>query len=77
MGTRNLTRSPNVVFVTDTCTYLTPIIEPSPGLALSDSAKWVYYAPGNIGVSAAFATTTECVESAVRGTVVRNAGVWE
>lgn len=58
-----------VVFVTDTCTYITPIIRDTTGLAMTDSAKWAYYAPGNIGVEAIFASLAECVESAVAGVV--------
>lgn len=56
-----------VTMVTDTCTYITPIIADVVGCVLTDSAKWAYYAPGNIGVSVAFGSTAECVESAVAG----------
>ncbi len=66
-----------VQFVTDTCTYLTPIIETGAGVAMSDSAKWAYYAPGNIGVTALFGTTADCVESAVAGRVVRDESSWQ
>lgn len=61
-----------VQFVTDTCTYITPVIRNATGLAMTDSAKWAYYAPGNIGVNAIFATTADCVASALQGQVVRN-----
>jgi predicted aconitase len=60
-----------VVPVTDTCTYITPVLDPTRlGAVLTDSAKWAYYAPGNIGVEAVFASLPECVASAVRGEVV-------
>lgn len=65
-----------VQFVTDTCTYITPIVRDTTGVAMSDSAKWAYYAPGNIGVESIFATLAECVESAVAGTIVRDDGLW-
>ena len=65
-----------VQFVTDTCTYITPIVRDTTGVAMSDSAKWAYYAPGNIGVESIFATLTECVESAIAGTIVRDDGLW-
>lgn len=59
-----------VIFVTDTCTYITPVVRNLRGIALTDSAKWAYYAPGNIGVEAVFASVEACVESAVAGHVV-------
>lgn len=69
-------RESGVIFVTDTCTYITPIVRDTTGLAMTDSAKWAYYAPGNIGVNAVFGALSECVESAVRGHVVRDEGLW-
>jgi predicted aconitase len=53
-----------VTVVTDTCTYLTPILEPEVKVVVTDSGKWAYYAPGNIGVGVIFASTRECVEAA-------------
>ena len=34
---------------------------------MTDSAKWAYYAPGNLGLDVAFGSVEDCVESAVRG----------
>ena len=65
-----------IVFVTDTCTYITPILKNTTGIAMTDSAKWAYYAPANIGVHAIFASVGECVESAVAGTIVRDQELW-
>ena len=65
-----------VVFVTDTCTYVTPILPAGPGVAMTDSAKWAYYAPGNLGVDAVFGSTSDCVESAVAGRVIRDKRPW-
>ena len=65
-----------IVFVTDTCTYITPILETTNGVAMSDSAKWAYYAPGNVGVQVMFASTPDCVESAVKGQIVRGIDTW-
>jgi predicted aconitase len=59
-----------IQIVTDTCTYVTPILDVGPGAVLTNSAKWAYYAPGNIGVDAVFASLGECVTSAVAGRVV-------
>ena len=65
-----------VVFVTDTCTYLTPIIDGGSGVAMTDSAKWAYYAPGNIGMRTVFGSTEDCVESAVAGAIRLNKSAW-
>ncbi len=59
-----------VTVVVDTCTYITPVLDATrPGVVLTDSAKWAYYAPGNIGVEARFASLAACVDSAVAGRV--------
>lgn len=65
-----------VVFVVDTCTYVTPILPAGPGVAMTDSAKWAYYAPGNLGFDVVFGSTFDCVESAVRGRVIREKRPW-
>ncbi len=65
-----------VSMVTDTCTYFTPIIGDVTGTAMTDSAKWAYYAPGNLGLEVVFGSTEDCVESAVVGRVVRDEGIW-
>ncbi len=65
-----------VVFVTDTCTYVTPIIRDRTGAAMTDSAKWAYYAPGNLGLDVVFGSTSDCVESGVAGRVVREQPPW-
>ena len=43
---------------------------------MTDSAKWAYYAPGNLGVEVVFGSLEDCVESAVAGRVVRDEGLW-
>ena len=64
-----------VNIVTDTCTYVTSIIDTS-GVAMTDSGKWAYYAPANLGATVAFGSVEECVESAVAGRIVRLDGQW-
>jgi predicted aconitase len=66
-----------VRFVVDTCTYITPIIEAGVGsVVMTNSAKWAWYAPANLGVRVAFGTMEDCVESAVAGRVVRRPPGW-
>lgn len=62
--------------VTDTCTYITPIIRNRRGTVMTDSAKWAFYAPSNLGVEVVFGSVAECIESAVTGRVVRDEELW-
>jgi hypothetical protein len=65
-----------VTLVVDTCTYVTPVLRRR-GLVMTNSAKWAYYAPGNIGVRVVFGSLEECVRSAVLGRVWRDPHLWE
>lgn len=56
--------------VTDTCTYITPILGEIEGAVMTDSGKWAYYAPGNLGVEVVFGGVADCVDSAVAGRIV-------
>lgn len=66
-------RGRGVIAVTDTCTYLTPILERLDGAVMTNSGKWAHYAPGNLGVGVAFGELEDCVASAFAGRVVRRA----
>ena len=59
--------------VTDTCTYVTSILEDLDGAVMTNSGKWAHYAPGNIGVHVAFGELRDCILSAAEGRVVRRA----
>jgi predicted aconitase len=65
-----------VRLVTDTCTYVSPILRERTGAVMTNSAKWAWYAPNNLGVSVIFGSLRECVESAVRGEVWRDESLW-
>ena len=65
-----------VVIVTDTCTYITPILRTA-GPVMTNSAKWAYYAPANLGVEVVFGALPEVAESAVAGRVVRDETLWQ
>ena len=65
-----------VRLVVDTCTYVTPILRNTAGVVMTSSAKWAWYAPGNLGVQVAFGSLRECVDSAVEGRVVRDDALW-
>ena len=69
-------RSAGVEILMDTCSYVAPVLRTAQGPVMTDSGKWAYYAPGNIGVAAVFGSTSECVESAVAGRIVRDVARW-
>ena len=69
-------RESGVGIVTDTCTYITPILAEVDGAVITDSAKWAYYAPGNIGVEVVFGSIEDCVATAVAGRLSRDEAVW-
>jgi predicted aconitase len=60
----------------DTCTYLSPLIGDVDGPVMTDSAKWAWYAPANIGVEVVFGSLEECVRSALEGRVVCDPLLW-
>ena len=62
--------------VVDTCTYVTPILGPQVRHAMTDSTKWAWYAPSNLGVTVTLGTMAECVASARAGRVVRDTDAW-
>jgi predicted aconitase len=62
-----------LVAVVDTCTYVTAILRDLSGAAMTNSGKWAYYAPANIGATVAFGELEDCVASAAAGKVVRTA----
>lgn len=65
-----------VTIVTDTCTYITPVIDELSGPVMTDSGKWAWYAPSNLGFEVALGSLEECVRSAAAGRVVRAETIW-
>ncbi|MGE0440107.1 MAG: aconitase X [Gemmatimonadales bacterium] len=60
----------------DTCILTSPMLRPETRSLMTNSAKYAYYSPGLLGTTVAFGRLAECVESAVRGKVVREADPW-
>lgn len=70
-GDASALRRFGATFVTDTCTYITPIIGDLQGAVMTNSGKWAFYAPANLGVDVVFASLADCVETAVTGETVQ------
>jgi predicted aconitase len=60
----------------DTCIVVAPLVKPSAQVLMTNSAKYAHYGPGLLGVDSVFATTQECVASAVAGRVMRDEASW-
>jgi predicted aconitase len=75
-GIASRLREAGVELLVDTCSYIAPILRRTDGAVMTDSGKWAYYAPGNVGASVVLGSTAECVRSAVAGRVIRDDSVW-
>jgi predicted aconitase len=62
--------------VTDTCTYVTPVLRPGTAVVMTNSGKWAWYAPANLGIDSVLGSLGECVASAREGKVVRDELLW-
>ncbi len=69
-------RAAGVTIVSDTCTYLAPILGAGEAPVMTDSAKWAWYAPANIGIEVVFGSLAECVRSAQLGRAWRDESLW-
>jgi predicted aconitase len=64
-------RAAGVTLVVDTCTYVTAVMRDLSGAVMTNSGKWAYYAPANLGIEVAFGSLTDCIASARAAQVVR------
>lgn len=62
--------------IVDTCTYFSPAVRGCKGRVMTNAAKWAWYAPGLLGVEVCFGSLKECAETAVKGEVWRDQGLW-
>ena len=60
-----------LTIVTDTCTYVSRILRDPGGITMTNSAKWAFYAPANLGARVVYGSLRDCVASAKAGRVVR------
>jgi predicted aconitase len=60
----------------DTCIVVAPLVSPDAQVLMTNSAKYAHYGPGLLRVDSVFATTEECVASAIAGRVMRDEGPW-
>ena len=75
-GVARRLRDAGAELLVDTCSYLGPILRPTPLPVMTDSGKWAWYAPANIGARVVFASRRECLRSAVAGRLWRDDAPW-
>lgn len=75
-GVAGRLRRAGVELLVDTCSYIAPALRATSGPVMTDSAKWAYYGPGNIGASVVLARTADCVASAIAGRLIRDDAPW-
>jgi predicted aconitase len=64
------------VVTVDTCPLATPMLSPDIEVAMTNSAKFSYYAPGLLDERVVFGALEDCVLSAIEGRVVRDESLW-
>lgn len=62
--------------LTDTCTYVTPVLAAEVRNVMTNSGKWAWYAPANLGINTVLGSLGECVASARAGKVLRDDDLW-
>jgi predicted aconitase len=60
----------------DTCVLATPMLPPHIQTIMTNSGKYAYYVPGLLDRRVVYGSLSDCVESAVRGRVVRDDSAW-
>jgi hypothetical protein len=61
----------------DTCILTTPMLPKDIRFLMTNSAKFAYYAPGLLDKKIAFSSLADCVESAVKGEIIRDETLWK
>jgi hypothetical protein len=60
----------------DTCILATPMLPNTIKTLMTNSGKYAYYAPALLNTQMIFGSLADCVESAVKGSVVREESLW-
>ena len=69
-------REAGASLLVDTCSYLSPALRRTDGAVMTDSAKWAWYGPANLGARPVLGSAAECIRSAVAGAVTRDERLW-
>ena len=75
-GWESYLRGAGVTLVTDTCTYMSPVLEQSTRVVMTNSVKWAQYGVAQADIDVMVGSTLECVRSAQIGAVWRDEDSW-
>jgi predicted aconitase len=75
-GTVARLRAAGAELLVDTCSYLSPSLRRTDGAVMTDSAKWAWYGPMNVGARPVLASAADCIRSAVAGRILRDDRAW-
>ena len=75
-GLSTYLRDAGITLVTDTCTYMSPVLDRSIRVVMTNSAKWAQYGAARADIAVMVGSTLECVRSAENGTVWRDDNLW-
>ena len=65
-----------VEIIVDTCVVVTPILERTSGVLMTNSGKFAHYSPSLTGHEVVFGSLADCANSAVAGAVRRDESGW-
>ncbi len=66
----------NIHIVVDRCCYYESKLDSIQSPVMTPSAKWAYYAPGNMDVDTYIARLEDCIETALAGEPLLDKGFW-
>ncbi|MCE9647489.1 MAG: aconitase X catalytic domain-containing protein [Chloroflexi bacterium] len=61
----------------DTCILTTPMLPENIRFLMTNSAKFAYYTPGLLNKQIGFGSLSDCVDSAVKGEIIRDETLWK
>jgi predicted aconitase len=76
LGYLQMCRDAGARILVDTCTYVTRALGDTVQVVMTNSGKWAWYAPANLGIQVVFGSLADCVESARVGRVTRDEARW-
>ena len=65
-----------VVILADTCVVVTAVLPSQQGVLMTNSGKFAHYSESLVGHQVVFGSLAECIESAVKGRVLRDDVTW-
>ncbi len=75
-GELDTLQAAGVVILADTCVVVTAVLPSQQGVLMTNSGKFAHYSESLVGHQVVFGSLAECIESAVKGRVLRDDVTW-